>query len=104
MDFQQLANIDLIKELELDRLPEERRDEILSQMSEIIQQRMLLRIFETLTPEDKDTLGSMLDAKADQEQVIHFLQAKIPTLDQIALDEIGKYKKEMIDLVDQAIQ
>jgi hypothetical protein len=101
IDLQQLAQVDLIKELGIDKLPRERQEELLAQMGEIVQQRILLRLLEELPEEDKDEFAALLEANQDNPEVVEmFLKEKVPNMDVLAMEEIGKYKSEVMELLD----
>lgn len=103
MDLEKIAKVDLIKELGIDKLPEEKREQVLMQMGEIIQQRTLLRLAEEMTDEQKDEFNKALDEnKENPEKVTEYLQTNFPELDKIVMEEIGKYKQEIMDLAKGA--
>jgi ribosomal protein S17E len=100
MDLEKIAKVDLIKELGIDKLPEEKREHVLMQMGEIIQQRTLLRLAEEMADEQKDEFNKVLDEnKEDPEKVTEYLQTNFPELDKIVMEEIGRYKQEIMDLM-----
>ena len=100
MDLQKIAKIDLIKELGIDKLSEEKQEKILMQMGEIVQQRTLLRLAEEMTDEQKDEFNkSLKENKEDPEKMTKYLQTNFPELDKIITEEIGRYKQEIMDLM-----
>jgi hypothetical protein len=102
MDLKNLAKIDLIEELGLENLSKEQQEKILLDMGEIIQQRVMLRIIEELGNENKDEFVKLLEEKKDQpEEIENFIRAKVPEADDIMMEEIGAYKKEITELVDK---
>lgn len=105
MDLQELANIDLIKELGLDTLSQNQQEELLLQVGEVIQQRIILRIVDEMKDEDKDRFTALLD-KSDEnpDEVEEFLKEKVPNLDQISVEEIGRYKGELLELIKNITQ
>lgn len=102
MDLKNLARMDLIEELGLENLSQEQQENILSDMGEIIQQRVMLRIIEELGDGNKDEFVKLLEEKKDRpEEIEGFIRAKIPEADDIMMEEIGAYKKEIIELVER---
>lgn len=100
MDLQKIAKIDLIKELGIDKLPEEKKEQVLMQMGEIVQQRTLLRLTEEMTDEQKDKFNKILEEnKENPEKVTEYLQENFPELDNIVTEEVGRYKQEIMDLM-----
>ena len=97
------AQIDLIAELGINKLPEAQQKELLIQISEVLQQRIVLRLVEEMPEEKKGEFASVLEKnKEDQGAVEKFLSENIPDLEQIVLDEIGKYKTEAKKFIDDA--
>jgi hypothetical protein len=96
------AKIDLITELGINELPQEKQDEILLQIGEILQQRIIDR-FVSEMPEDKTEEFLVLIANdgTDQKVVDDFIAINLPKADEFILDEIGKYKEESIELFKQ---
>lgn len=94
------AQIDLIKELGVDGLPQSQREEMLAQMSEIIQQRVVLKIVAELPEDKKDGFASVVNESSEKpEAVDEFLKENLPNLEEIILSEIGKYKTEMMEFM-----
>jgi len=96
----------IIKELGLESLPEEKKMEILLNVGRIIQQNIILRILDELKDEkDKDEFDELLGKKGDDEQAVtEFLQSKIPNLDEIVNEEIVKFKQESVDFMKKVTQ
>lgn len=105
MNLQELAQVNLLKELGIDQLPKQRQEEVLIQMSEIIEQRIILRLLEELPHAEKQMLSGMIQ-EDDQhnEEIELFLKEKVPQLDKIALEEIGRYKGEMLELINSLMK
>ena len=102
MDLKNSARIDLIEELGLENLSQEQQEKVLSDMGEIIQQRVMLRIIEQLSDRDKDEFVKRLEEKKDRtEEIENFIRAKVPEVDDIMMEEISAYKKEITELVDK---
>ena len=90
----------IVKELGLENLPEDRKMEILLGIGRIIQQNVILRILDKLPEEDKKDFDKLLEKKGDkEEEILKFLQKKIPSLDKIVNEEIEKFKTESVDFL-----
>ncbi|MEK7635939.1 MAG: hypothetical protein AAB405_02500 [Patescibacteria group bacterium] len=90
----------LIKELGLDNLPSEKQMEILLDVGRIIQQNVVLRVFDELNERDKDEFDKLLGEKSgDEEAVLAFLRSKIKNLDGIVEEETAKFKQGSVDLM-----
>ena len=90
--MQQTTNI--LEDLGLLDLPEERKAELLDKMSDLIQKRVLLRIVKMLSDKDKNDLDKVLE-KGDAVQIQDFLMSKVPNLDEITQEEVNDFKKEV---------
>lgn len=101
MDLKNLAKVDLIKELGLEDLPEEQQEKMLMDMGEIIQQRIILRVAEGLSDEDKENFVKILEEKKEQpEEIEKFIREKVPEIDDIIMEEVGRYKQEITSLIE----
>ena len=91
----ELLNVDLIKELGLDSLPEERRAALIDQMTEVLESRISLEVLSILTEEEKKELDQVLDSGGD---MIEFLRSKIRNFDLMVAETIANFKKEMLEM------
>lgn len=94
------AGNNLLAEMGLDGLSEEDKTEVALTISRIIQQNVILRVLDALSEEDKNEFDALLSEKGqNQEEVLAFLQSKIPNLDAIVDEEIAKFKKDGAELM-----
>ena len=91
----ELLNVDLVKELGLDSLPEERKAALIDQMTEVLESRISLEVLSILTEEEKKELDQVLDSGGD---MIEFLRSKIPNFDLMVAETIANFKKEMLEM------
>ncbi len=91
----------LIKELELEKMPAERQEEIISQMDEIILKEMFLKVLERLDSISQTHFKKMLEEERTPEEIRSFLEIKIPDYEEmmkkiiISLkDDINKISKQ----------
>lgn len=86
-----LSKEHILDALKLDFLPEDNRIDVLDAMVENINERMLLKIFESLNPADQKSFSALLDsgnaAKTDA-----FVNEKIPNFLSILAHEIDQVK------------
>lgn len=95
------AQIDLVKELGINELPKEQREEMLAQMSEVLQQRVVLRIVAELPEDKKEAFASVVNEGVEKPEAIdQFLQENLPNVEELVLDEIGKYKEEVMQFLN----
>lgn len=110
MQFSQLSDeevlgANIIAELGIEALPEERRVGIINKLSELVQQRVMLQIAEKLSEADAHALEALIDTKGESDPAVaNFIVEKIPTMPDIVRAEIIAVKKELIAHMDQAQQ
>lgn len=93
-----LLNKNILVELDLQDLPNERQLQLLGRMSDLIQKRVLLQAIKSLSVADKEEFDKLL-GKDDTQSVYRFLIAKVPNIDEITNDEVIKFKEEVINHV-----
>jgi hypothetical protein len=86
----------LIDELGLGSLPQEKQDELMVKMGEVILKRVYLETMESLSEADREEFGKMLDAKAEPEKIEEFLKGKIKDYDEVLKKIVEKFKEEMM--------
>ena len=84
----------IIKELGLEALADDKKAALLQQMAEIIQQKLTLRLMDKMTPEDKETFEKTMDT--DPDKANEFIQKTFPDFLEIMQEEIIKLKQELI--------
>ena len=93
-----LLRKNIIVELGLQELPEDRKLHLLSRMSDLIQKRVLLQVIKSLAVQDKEQFDKLLGAGNEQE-IYRFLIAKVPNIEEITDEEVIKFKEEVIEYV-----
>lgn len=92
-----LLEANIIEELGLESLPEERKIAIVQMMTDLVQKRVMLRIMEILSEAEKDEFEKLLKEKGEgAPEAAEFLKEKIPNLDEIVKEEIIKVKEEAL--------
>jgi len=86
----------IIEELGLSALPEERKKELLNKMGDLIQRRVLLRVIASLSAADKQEFSQFLSQEKDTQAVYKFLLSKAPDIENITDNEIVKFKEEVL--------
>lgn len=95
------VNQNIIQALGLDNLPEEEKNKMLEEMGRVVYQNIILRVINELKEEDKDELDAFLETNTDnQEAIYEFLKSKLPNLDEIAAEEVEKFRKDSLDFAD----
>jgi len=98
------AQIDLIKDLGIDKLEPTQKEKLLTQIGEILQQRIVLRIVEELPEGKQDEFQTILEKSQDDPTLLDkFLEENIPGVEGLILAEIGEYKKSATDFMSQSL-
>ena len=85
----------IIKLLDLENLPEDQKQKLLEQMSGVVQSRITRRLDAIFSAEQKDQFNKLTESGANDEQIGNFLKSAVPNFDNIATEEIIKFKEEM---------
>jgi len=88
---QDKIKVEIMKDLGFDKLSEDKQDEILAKIGEIILKKMFIETVDRLGPEDAEKFKDMLKNGESVESIEEFLGAKIPDYDMI----IGKIVEEV---------
>ena len=98
--MQDILKQNIIKELGLDELSQEKQEEILLEVGSVIFQGVLIRVMELLSVEDQTAFGKLVEEKPDdREGLLNFLQEKVPNMNDIVKEEVAKFKQESVDLM-----
>ena len=89
-----LAN-NLVQELGLDALPEEKKISLLSAMTESVLNRITVEVLSRLSEEDQAQLLSLQQNPPAPETIESFLKTKIPDYDKIQETVVREFKEEM---------
>jgi hypothetical protein len=88
----------LTKELDIENLPKEDQDAIISRLGNIVQERATLEVLKQLPPEKHDEFATIAE-KGTPEEISEYLSQAIPNMHQIASDaietEVQKYLHSM---------
>jgi hypothetical protein len=98
------SQVDLVKKLGIDKLPQAEQEKAILQMGEVIQQRILIRIAEEF-PEDKkdELLKLMQDKETTPEKFNEFVAQNLPNVEEIVSSEVESYKKESLDFAKDVL-
>ena len=97
MDPTDLWGKDIFALLGLENAPEEKKKEILDNMTATINNRVLARVMDQLDENELKEYEDLLDQKDDQ-KIIDFLKSKDIDMMQYAAEEAMIYKMEIINL------
>jgi len=85
----------LLEELDMGHLSDEENKALLGQLAETLQNRIMVRLMDTLSEADKKNMDGYL-AKKDIDGFNQYLAENVPGFDGIALDEYQKLRQELI--------
>ncbi len=103
MPLQDYFQKNLIAELGLADLPEDKKTEMILKIGNIIQQNILLRILSELSEKDKTEFDKVL-AQGDDRKILAWLQAKLPNFDELVKDEVAKFKQTSISRMQEVLK
>jgi len=89
---------DLIKELNLEYIPSEKQEELISEMGEVIYDRVLLRVVGALTEEDAISLLRLLE-EGKEFEVGERISKKLVDFDSILRRELLDFQHEIIQAI-----
>ncbi|HNP79223.1 MAG TPA: DUF5663 domain-containing protein [Candidatus Pacearchaeota archaeon] len=89
---------DLIEELNLDYLSEEKQEELIDEMSEVVYDRIILRILAMMTEEDVIKITKLIESGAEFEAG-EILTHKIPNFENVLKREFLDFQHEIIESI-----
>lgn len=95
MTAQDQITKNIIEELGLNDLPQEKQEELVLKMTEVLLKRIFLNVMEKLSESDQDAYVKMIDEKSEPETMETFLQGKIKNYDEMVKEVIEQFKEEM---------
>lgn len=87
---------DVIKALGLESLAPEKQEELVQEMSEIISDRVLLKVVNKITKEEAIELNNMFE-KNDAEGISKLLDSRIPNFAGLLQEELNVFKNELVN-------
>jgi hypothetical protein len=90
-------NDDIIKEWGLSKLALEEQADMVERIGRLIYQALLVRSLDLLSEEEQTELDLILDEEQTTPQdVLHFLEVKIPTFELLRQEEITNLKRDIL--------
>ena len=88
---------DIIKEWGLESLPPEKQVDIADRIGRMIYQAVLVRALDILSEEEQTEFDTLLDKdETTPQEVMAFLQSKIPTFEQLVSEERNNLKQDLL--------
>lgn len=95
MDNQKQIQQTIIDELGLSNLPQEKQDQLLVKMTEVVLKRIFMETMEKLNESQQKEYEKMIDEEADPEKLETFLKEKIANYDEMVARVVNNFKEEM---------
>jgi hypothetical protein len=89
------AMADVARELGLDRLPQEKREELLVQMGELLMKRIFVETMKRIGEENLDEYEKFMETEPGQEEAEKFFVDRIPGYDEMVVKIVEDFKAEM---------
>ncbi|MCK9393241.1 MAG: DUF5663 domain-containing protein [Candidatus Paceibacterota bacterium] len=86
---------DIISELNLENLSEDEQVKMISEMSDVVYEKIILRVLDKLSIEDSVALTNLLNLEKHEESTA-FLNEKIPNFEKIIDEEVTDFQEELI--------
>lgn len=87
----------LVKDLGIDKLPEDKQSEIIIKMTEVLLKRIFLETMEKLGDEGREAYALMMEQEEiSPEQVESFFKERINNYDEIVQQTIAEFRTEMM--------
>lgn len=99
MSFDSLVNQNIVNILDLQILNEKDRVGIISKISDLVQKKIIIRIIEFLDEQNVNLLTQLLNTEENDQEILGFLDDKVPHLEEIVFSEVNKMKKELADYI-----
>lgn len=87
----------IINILGIQTLPDERKIEIVKQATDLVQQRLLIRVMRSLEDSKRVEFESLMQAP-DQAKLEAFLAANVPDFNAWMAEEVSRIKQELANL------
>ncbi len=88
---------DIIEDWGLGSLPPDKQADVVDRMGKMIYQAVLVRALDILSEKEQGEFDLVLDNDSSTPQdVLTFLQSKIPTFDQLVIEERNSLKQDLM--------
>lgn len=85
----------LISDLGLKSFPPDMADDIIDRFGEVLFRAVLMQSAESLDPDAREELAALMDADADFEDLIRFLESHVKHFHRIVREEGSNIRKEL---------
>ena len=93
----------IIKLFEIDKLPEEKQEEMINRVGKIIFQAVLMRVLPLLEENDLQAYEKMIESAVAPDELMEFFIEKVPGFLQIIAEESENFRKEAAEVMDKTV-
>lgn len=87
---------------QIDKLPLEKQEEIISKIGKIIFQTSITRALPSLSDEKLAQYEKLVEDGVDADVLLDFLFSEVPSFFQIIIEETENFRKDSVDMLKQA--
>ena len=98
MQYDQIM-ADIVRELGLESLPQEKKEEMLAKIGELLMKQIFLETMDRLGEEGATEYERLMEGNPDQAVVENFLNEKIPGYNELIAKIVEDFKKEMKEAI-----
>lgn len=91
----------IIELFEIEKLPEEKQEETIIRIGNIIFQSVLIRVLPILSEEELDQYEKMVEDGVEPDALLDFFFEKIPSFLEIVAEESENFRKESAEVLEQ---
>ena len=91
----------IINLFEINKLPEDKQEETISKIGNIIFQAVLIRVLPLLEEEDLAQYDKLIGSGAMPDEVLNFFFEKVPLFLEIVAEESENFRKESAEVLKQ---
>lgn len=91
----------IIELFEIEKLPEEKQAETISQIGNIILQSVLIRVLPALNEEEASEYDKMIEKNVEPDVLLDFFFEKIPNFLEIITEETENFRKNSAEFLEQ---
>jgi len=86
----------LVKDLGIDNLPQDKQQELIIKMTEVLLKRIFLETMEKLGEQGRQEYEKMSEGEIEPEQVAEFFKEKIRNYDEMVENIVTEFRAEML--------
>ena len=97
MQLPQNVQAELIEALGISDLSQEKKDDLMAKMIEVVLKRIFVETAARLQDEDRSKYVAMIEKNMTPEEVESFVREKIPKYNELVMEIVKKFRDEMTE-------